>query len=118
MTYGAYVPEGEPVSIRTSVASSFIALNASLFRQFEFVQQQWMQYGNDALQGNDKTTRLPANHIGKGKFRGARHNRSAQPAIHLRRAARFLSSSAAAITFFMPGLTALHMMAAGTVDPR
>ena len=26
---------------------------ASLFRQFEFVQQQWVQYGLDANAGND-----------------------------------------------------------------
>ncbi|WP_417317505.1 Dyp-type peroxidase [Emcibacter sp.] len=32
----------------------FMSLNASIERQFEFVQQQWMNYGNDFIQGNDK----------------------------------------------------------------
>ena len=31
----------------------FIALCASLFRQFEFVQQQWVQYGRDFEAGSD-----------------------------------------------------------------
>ncbi|MEX0300175.1 MAG: dyp-type peroxidase, partial [Kordiimonas sp.] len=29
-------------------------LNASISRQFEFVQQQWVNYGNDFDQGNDR----------------------------------------------------------------
>jgi hypothetical protein len=33
---------------------AFMALNASLSRQFEFVQQQWISYGNDARLGNEK----------------------------------------------------------------
>lgn len=32
----------------------FIAFNASIERQFEFVQQQWMNFGNDFLLGNDR----------------------------------------------------------------
>ena len=31
----------------------FIVLNASISRQFEFVQQQWVNYGNEFDQGND-----------------------------------------------------------------
>ena len=31
----------------------FMALCASLFRQFEFIQQQWMQYGASFNVGND-----------------------------------------------------------------
>jgi len=45
----------------------FMALNASLSRQFEFVQQQWIQYGNDARLGNDKDM-LMGNHGGHGRF--------------------------------------------------
>ena len=44
-----------------------MALNASLSRQFEFVQQQWIQYGNDAHLGNDKDLLL-GNHGGHGRF--------------------------------------------------
>lgn len=40
MTYGEYVPEGQPVSDSDQRGIIFMALNASIFRQFEFVQQQ------------------------------------------------------------------------------
>ena len=33
----------------------FMALNASLFRQFEFVQQQWIEYGNDSRKETTRT---------------------------------------------------------------
>ena len=40
----------------------FLALCSSLFRQFEFVQQQWMQYGLDFNAGSD-TCPVIGNHI-------------------------------------------------------
>ena len=45
----------------------FMALNASLSRQFEFVQQQWITYGNDAQLGNDKDLLL-GNHGPANKY--------------------------------------------------
>ena len=39
----------------------FMALNANIERQFEFVQQQWINYGNDFKEGNDKGV-LSGNH--------------------------------------------------------
>ena len=32
----------------------FLAFNASFTRQFEFVMQQWIDFGNDLGQGNDR----------------------------------------------------------------
>ena len=64
---GAFVREGEPVSDTDERGVIFMALNASLSRQFEFVQQQWIQYGNDARLGNDKDPLL-GNHGGHGRF--------------------------------------------------
>lgn len=32
----------------------FMAINISVSRQFEFVQQQWIDYGNDFKLANDK----------------------------------------------------------------
>jgi Dyp-type peroxidase family len=54
MPYGEFTPDDEPGSDDGDHGIVFMALNASIFRQFEFVQQQWIEYGNDARQGNDK----------------------------------------------------------------
>ena len=67
LPYGEYVPEGQPVSDEDDRGVIFMALNASIFRQFEFVQQQWIEYGNDAHQGSDKDALL-GNHDGHGRF--------------------------------------------------
>lgn len=65
LPYGPYVPEDQPVRDGEH-GIIFMALNASLFRQFEFVQQQWVEYGNDARLGNDKDV-LIGNHQGGDK---------------------------------------------------
>jgi deferrochelatase/peroxidase EfeB len=65
LPYGEYVPEDQPVRDEDERGIIFMALNASIFRQFEFVQQQWIQYGNDSHQGNDKDL-LVGNHDGTG----------------------------------------------------
>jgi Dyp-type peroxidase family len=116
MPYGAYVPEGEPVSDKDERGIVFIALNASLFRQFEFVQQQWIQYGNDSLQGNDNDL-LTGNHGGKGKFVVQGTTDPRNPPFICGALPDFVELRGGDY-FFMPGLTALQMMAAGTVDPR
>ena len=48
-----------------------MALNASITRQFEFVQQQWITYGNDAHLGNDKDL-LMGNHCTDGESTSSR----------------------------------------------
>ena len=35
-----------------------MALNTSIERQFEFLQQQWINYANDSKEGNDKDVLL------------------------------------------------------------
>src|SRR5262249_27729783 len=45
----------------------FLAFNASISQQFEFVQQQWINYGDDFRQGND-TDPIAGNPIGDGKM--------------------------------------------------
>jgi Dyp-type peroxidase family len=116
LTYGDYVPDGEPVSDADERGVIFMALNASLCRQFEFIQQQWIEYGNDAHQGNDKDVLL-GNHEGHGKFvvQG-----TAEPdnAPYICGGLPNFVELRGGDYFFIPSLTALDMMAAGTVDPR
>jgi len=116
LPYGKYVPEGEPVNDLDEHGIIFMALNASLFRQFEFVQQQWIEYGNDAHQGNDKDLML-GNHDGKGRFVIQGTTDPKNPPFICGGLPSFVELRGGDY-FFMPGLTALHMMADGTVDPR
>jgi hypothetical protein len=94
----------------------FMALNASIFRQFEFVQQQWIEYGNDARQGNDKDALL-GNHEGAGKFMIQGTEDAANPPFLCASLPNFVELRGGDY-FFMPSITALRMIGAGAVDPR
>ena len=65
--YGAYTPPNAVGDDRAEHGLIFIAFNASISQQFEFVQQQWMNYGNDFNQGNDKDP-LVGNHLERDKL--------------------------------------------------
>jgi deferrochelatase/peroxidase EfeB len=65
--YGAYTPPNAVGDDGSEHGLIFIAFNASISQQFEFVQQQWMNYGNDFNQGNDKDP-LVGNHIERDKL--------------------------------------------------
>lgn len=57
ITYGKLVPHNQnqaDVNGESRQGLMFIVLNASISRQFEFVQQQWVNYGNEFDQGNDR----------------------------------------------------------------
>lgn len=116
MPYGEYVPEGEPVNDSDDRGIIFMALNASLFRQFEFVQQQWIEYGNDSRQGNDKDFLL-GNHEGKGRFFVQGTADASNPPFVCGGLPNFVELRGGDY-FFIPSLTALQMIAAGAVDPR
>jgi len=116
LPYGEYVPEGQPVRDEDDRGIIFMALNASIFRQFEFVQQQWIEYGNDSHLGNDKDL-LVANHTGIGKFTVQGSTDPKNPPFICGGIPSFVELRGGDY-FFIPGLTALAMIATGTVDPR
>jgi Dyp-type peroxidase family len=116
LPYGAYVPEGQPVNDHDEHGIVFIALNASLFRQFEFVQQQWVEYGNDARQGNDKDMVI-GNHEGQGRFMIQGSLDPKNPPFMCTGLPNFVELRGGDY-FFLPSMTALRMIAAGEVDPR
>ena len=116
LPYGQYVPEGQPVSDSDDRGIVFMALNASIFRQFEFVQQQWICYGNDAHQGNDQDF-LVGNHAGRDKFVIQGSADPQNPPYICGGLPNFVELRGGDY-FFMPSLTALAMMATGNVDPR
>ena len=116
LPYGRPVPEGEPASDAEDRGIVFMALNASLSRQFEFVQQQWIEYGNDAHQGNDKDI-LTGNHGGRGKFVVQGDASAANPPFICSKLPNFVELRGGDY-FFLPSITALGMIAMGIVDPR
>lgn len=95
----------------------FMAICSNLFRQFEFVQQQWMQYGLDFNAGSD-TCPVIGNHaekddpklvipvdpeVGKLPFICDRLPQLVEP-----RGGDY---------FFLPSMTALRMIGMGIIDP-
>jgi deferrochelatase/peroxidase EfeB len=92
-----------------------LALCASLSRQFEFVQQQWLNYGLDFSLGND-TCPVVGNHGEDARFVIAADPESGHPPFIARNIPQFVSMRGGDY-FFIPSLTALRMIAMGTIDP-
>jgi Dyp-type peroxidase family len=116
LPYGKAVPENETASDTDERGVIFIALNANLSRQFEFVQQQWIQYGNDAHLGNDKDVLL-GNHGGPGRFVVQGDTTATNPPFICSHLPNFVGLRGGDY-FFLPSITALGMIGMGLVDPR
>jgi Dyp-type peroxidase family len=116
LPYGKAVPEDEAASDTGEHGVIFIALNANLSRQFEFVQQQWIQYGNDARLGNDKDL-LMGNHGGDGRFVLQGDTSATNPPFICSHLPNFVELRGGDY-FFLPSITALGMIGMGLVDPR
>jgi deferrochelatase/peroxidase EfeB len=93
----------------------FLAVCASLFRQFEFVQQQWVQYGLDFNSGSDACP-IVGNHDAESKFViAAKPTGDGAPFI-CARIPQFVEPRGGEY-FFVPSMTALRMIGMGIVDP-
>lgn len=103
-----YAEEGEQGII-------FLALCSSLFRQFEFVQQQWMNYGLDFGAGSDACP-LIGNHGEDAKFVIAADPATGKPPFFAGRLPQFVEMRGGEY-FFIPSMTALRMIGMGVVDP-
>lgn len=114
--YGPYVPEGQPVDDQER-GIVFMVLNANINRQFEFVQQQWINYGNDFHLGEDSDPLLGNRSNSPGRF--------VIPGDPAKGEKTFVCSGMQSFVtlrggdyFFLPSLTALQLLAFGMVDPR
>ncbi|HEV2532962.1 hypothetical protein [Phenylobacterium sp.] len=92
----------------------FIAICASIFRQFEFVQQQWINYGLDFEGGNDTCPLVGS------RAQSHKHVIPAGPA----NATPFIAAQMPQFVttrggdyFFIPSLTAIRAIAMGVIDP-
>jgi Dyp-type peroxidase family len=93
----------------------FIALCSSLFRQFEFVQQQWIQYGAVFNAGNDTDPLVGLRREG-AKFVIAGDAAKGGTPFICANIPQFVETRGGEY-FFLPSLTALREIAQGTVDP-
>jgi Dyp-type peroxidase family len=100
-------------------------IGASIERQFEFVQQQWINYGNDFHLANDKDPILGNHEMtedGRGKGRmtietaKAKDEETQKPPFLCANLTPFVETRGGDY-FFIPSLTALRMIGEGTIDP-
>ncbi|GAC1359196.1 MAG: peroxidase [Acidobacteriaceae bacterium] len=118
LPYGPVAPEEEisPALDDTDRGVIFMALNANLSRQFEFIQQQWINYGNDAHLGNDKDLLL-GNHAPGEKYVIQGDTTPENPPLMCAHLPNFVELRGGDY-FFLPSITALGMLAMNLVDPR
>ncbi|WP_138469424.1 peroxidase [Poseidonocella sp. HB161398] len=90
-------------------------LGANLFRQFEFVQQQWIQYGLDFNEGNN-TCPLLGNH-GTHKLHPIASDPSSGKPPYVMSTLKTFVECRGGDYFFIPSMTGLRMIAMGIVDP-
>ena len=94
----------------------FLAYCSDLFRQFEFIQQQWLQYGLDVNAGNDTCPLLGNRDNNDAKFVIASDPASGKPPFVCSNLPQFVELHGGNY-FFVPSMTALRMIGMGTVDP-
>ncbi|MCP2680293.1 hypothetical protein NHF45_12210 [Maricaulaceae bacterium NA33B04] len=90
-------------------------MGANLFRQFEFVQQQWIQYGLDFHQGNN-TCPMLGDHSHHKRHTIESDPASGKPPYVMSTLKTFVECRGGDY-FFAPSMTGLRMLAMGTIDP-
>ena len=92
-------------------------LNADIGRQYEFVQQQWVNYGNDFREANDKDVIL--GNRSKNLPNSVIHQTDPEGEAPPRfvRNIPLLVETRGGDYFFVPSLTALRLIARGLIDP-
>jgi deferrochelatase/peroxidase EfeB len=99
----------------TEQGVAMMIIGASIFRQFEFVQQQWIEYGLDFHQGNN-TCPLVGSHHRHRRFTIPSDPEGDTPPYIVGDLETFVETRGGEY-FFIPSITALTMIALGTVDP-
>lgn len=131
-------PYGEvkdPASDKGNHGIIVLILNASIGRQFEFVQQQWINFGNDFRLANEKDSIL-GNHgpnddvaraewerlndmppgSGQGRMVMQADPQGDKPPFLCNKIPTFVETRGGDY-FFVPSLTALQLIGDGVVDP-
>lgn len=115
LPYGTWAEEGQPVD-DSDRGIIFMALNSSIMRQYEFVQQQWVNYGNDFRLGEERDPMIGA-HDGTGVFTIPGDTSKGEEPFFCKGIPSFVET-AGGDYFFIPSITTIRMMSEGRVDPR
>lgn len=113
LPYGASDPAQNSDSTEQGVAMMLIG--ASLFRQFEFVQQQWVQYGLDFHQGNN-TCPILGEHRTHKRHTIPSDPKTGKPPYIMSKLKTFVECRGGEY-FFIPSMTSLRMISMGIIDP-
>ena len=113
LPYGGSDPAQNTNETEQGVA--MMLMGASLFRQFEFVQQQWVQYGLDFHQGNN-TCPMLGEHRANTRHTIPSDPKTGKPPYIMSKLKTFVECRGGEY-FFIPSMTALRMIAMGIVDP-
>lgn len=113
ITYGEPLPEDATVDDGEARGIMFLAYNASIERQFEFVQQQWINGGDPFEQGNtvDPLVGTPG---GAGRMMIPGDGRAGRTPFLCHGMPQFVSTRGGEY-FFVPSPTALRLIASGRV---
>ena len=98
-----------------------LLLNADISRQYEFVQQQWINFGNDFRLANDQDPILGNHGInvncrGEGRMVIEGDAKTSRPPYFCSRMPTLVETRGGDY-FFVPSLTCLRMIGLGIVDP-
>ncbi len=113
LPYG--LPELGKGNNQTEQGVIFMVVCTSIFRQFEFVQQQWMEYALDFNAGNN-TCPLIGNHI-KHKNHIVPSDPTSKKMPYVMSDLKNFVETRGGDYFFIPSISALQMMAMGIIDP-
>ena len=96
----------------------FMAFNANIERQFEFVQQQWINYGDSLFLGSDKDPIVgnsPVDHHGQARGQFRYWNESKGRLSVCKDIPRFVKTLGGDY-FFLPGIRALSYLVTGAYE--
>lgn len=98
-----------------------MAINSSIQRQFEFIQQQWVNYGNDFKLTNEKDVLLGNHAVDKdGKPIGQtiiNGNKALDQPTYMCSGMPRFAETRGGDYFFIPSMTALRMIGESIIDP-
>ncbi|MEM6461535.1 MAG: Dyp-type peroxidase [Pseudomonadota bacterium] len=113
IAYGKFVDEHE-VPDDEDRGIMFLAYMTNIERQFEFLQRQWINHGDDLDQGNDKDAIIGDNN-GTGRMVVPGDERTGRAPVLLTRLPRFVGVRGGEY-LFAPSLSALGLLAENLVE--